>query len=292
MNKTILARNIVLMDSLDILERACQKKNIDFIVLKGGALLLSKVFNLGAREMTDIDILLKGGDEKSFKEILKSNNFKEMPNSSDAYFKMLGANSPPIIIDIHLKLFHIKDIKTIWASKLISPLEENPNLLILSDEDIFLHLIAHNLLHHGTFPAKAKKDLVEFLMWIKTNKNLDSFLRIMAEKSREYDLNFIVYYPLKEVFKLRPDLLSEKVLLLFAPMGIEKIKAIFFKRATVKYSRFLEYFLPALYRPTIIMEYIFPPKEFMQRRYGKDSLANRFLRPFRIVKNIIYGHGC
>jgi len=40
MNKNILSRNIILMDCLDVLARACLKKNIDLIVLKGGSLLL------------------------------------------------------------------------------------------------------------------------------------------------------------------------------------------------------------------------------------------------------------
>ncbi len=291
MNKSIFSRNIILMDCLNIIARACQKKDIDLIVLKGGSLLLSGVFKLNEREMTDVDILLKEEDEKNFKEILKSLKFQEMPNSSDAYFKMLGENAPPLIIDIHQKLLHIKNIKELWLSKLISPIEQNPNLLILSDEDVFLHLIAHNLLHHGSFPNKAQKDLIKFLVWIKVNKKAESFLKGVAEKSRVYNLNPIVYYPLKEIFKLRPDLLAEENLLLFKPKGVGKIKAIFFKSATAKYSCFLEYFLPALYRPQIVLGYLFPPKEFMERRYGKDNLLNRFLRPFYILKNIIYGHG-
>ena len=164
-------------------------------------------------------------------------------------------------------------------------------LLTLGDEDVFLHLIAHNLLHHGSFPYKAKEDLIKFLVWIKANKKEEGFFVKVAEKSRYYNLNPIVFYPLKEVFKLRPDLLTVENVLFFNPKGTEKIKAIFFKRATVKYSSFLEYFLPVLYRPLIAWQYIYPSREFMIRRYGKDDLSNRFLRPFRLLKNIVYGHG-
>ncbi|MEA3307697.1 MAG: nucleotidyltransferase family protein, partial [Elusimicrobiota bacterium] len=229
MKKSILARNIILMDCLDIIARDCKKKNIDLIVLKGGALLLKGVFNINAREMTDVDILLKEEDEKNFKEVLKAHEFLEMPNSSDAYFKMIGENAPPLIIDIHLKLLHVKDIETVWTSKLSSPKKKNPNLLTMSDEDNFLHLIAHNLLHHGGFPDKAKEDLIRFLIEIKKIKKTKTFFRKAAAKSKECNLNSLVFYPLKEVFKLRSDLLAEENLSLFRPGGTGKIKAIFFK---------------------------------------------------------------
>ena len=171
------------MDCLDAIARACQKENIDLIVLKGGALFLSGVFKLNEREMTDVDILLKDADEKLVKKILKLNHFKEMPNSSDAYFKMIAENAPPLIIDVHTKLLHMKDITKIWSSKFLSLSKQNSNLLIMPYEDGFLHLIAHNLLHHGSFPEKAKKDLIEFLTWIKKNKKLDAFFKAAAEKS-------------------------------------------------------------------------------------------------------------
>lgn len=291
MKKNILARNIILMDYLDIIASSCQRKKIDVIVLKGGAFFLSKIFKLDEREMTDVDILLKKKDEESFKEILKSKQFKEMPGSSQAYFKVIGKNAPPIIMDVHFKLRHIKEIETIWASKLISPLARNPNLFILSDEDVFLHLIAHALLHHGCFPDKTKRDLIAFLSRIKGNKNLESFLKAAAEKSRDYGLNPVAYYPLKEIFKSRPDLLSAEKNLLFKPAGMEKIAAVFFKRAIAGHYRFLEYLLPVLYRPSMALEYVFPTGEFIKRRYGEDNLLNGFLRPFRLLKNIIYGHG-
>ncbi|MBU2530906.1 MAG: nucleotidyltransferase family protein [Elusimicrobia bacterium] len=268
MNKNILSRNIILMDCLDVLARACLKKNIDLIVLKGGSLLLSGVFKLGEREMTDEDILLKEEDEASFKEILELNHFAQMPNSSDAYFKMIGKNAPPLIIDIHKKMLHVKDIKEIWQSKIISPLEKNPNLFILNYEDVFLHLIAHNLLHHGSFPDKAKKDLIEFLKWIKANKNSNSFLRIAAEKSRYYKLNSVIYYPLKEIFKSRPDLLDERSLVLFRLKGMEKIKRYFLKTPLSNIRLFWNIFFPFY-----IARRLFWDIFFRQRNLWKEDMV-------------------
>lgn len=278
------------MDCLEAIAGDCKKKNIDLIALKGAALFLSGVFSFREREMTDLDILIKEKDKEPFKEILKLNHFRKMPNSSQAYFKEIGEKSPPLILDVHSELRHIKEVQTIWTSKLEQPAAEYPNLLTLSFEDIFLHLSSHSLLHHGLFLKKHKNDIIKLLDWMKNNKKSDSFFKKTAEKSKYYGLNPVVYYPLKEIFKLRPDLLSEENFFLFKPIGMEKITAIFFKYATSDYSRFLEYFLPVLYRPSLAWKYIFPPAEFIAGRYGKSGFLNGFLRPFRLLKNIIYGN--
>ena len=69
----------------------------------------------------------------------------------------------------------------------------------------------------------------------------------------------------------------------FRPRGPEKIKAAFFEKAARGHSTPLEYLLPVLHRPGLLLKYAFPDRRFMERRYCVASSAAYFLRPLRLL---------
>jgi len=70
------------------------------------------------------------------------------------------------------------------------------------------------------------------------------------------------------------------------PRGLEKIKAAFFEKAAKKHSTPLEYLLPVLHRPFLLVKYAVPEKRFMLRRYGAASAAAYALRPLRLLRSV------
>jgi hypothetical protein len=201
-----------------------------------------------------------------------------------------GGAVPPIIIDVHTNLWHVKNHNDLWENAYV--LNKNfPNLFLPCAQDLLLHLLAHPILHHGFLTDKAKSDVRKFMVWINKTSDIDNFWNNLAKKSRDYGLNPVIYHILESLGKSNPDLMSLDKINLFYPENLEKIKAYFFKKNLNKHSNFFEYFLPVLYKPSLMFKYMFPEREFLRRRYGRNGLLVYLTRPFRLLINVlISGH--
>ncbi|MFH1619844.1 MAG: nucleotidyltransferase family protein [bacterium] len=83
----VIARNLLLAGALEELAESCAKRELEFIILKGSALLASGCASLDEREMTDIDILVRPHDGKKLEEILSGLGYRSMENSSQAFIR-------------------------------------------------------------------------------------------------------------------------------------------------------------------------------------------------------------
>lgn len=293
MENSVLARNVLLMSALDGIASAAAGKGLDLVVLKGAALLYEGLRPMAAREMTDLDLLIRPGNEKAFDELMTASGFVPMENSSQAYYRTTGGGAPPVVVDIHTGLWHERDTAALWhRSRFLSggaPPErgEEARLKGLGFEDQFLHLASHPLLYHGEMTPRCLEDLSVLLERIYAGTDRGSFWLKAAEIARAGGLGAVVYPVLRRLRGLNPGLISGDELSSFRPRGTGTLLGLFFERAARGHSRRMEYLLPGLYRPGLFFRYMFPGRTFMERRYGKDSAGNRLKRAFRLVRALL-----
>jgi len=280
MDKAIAAREILLLGALAEARAAAFKCGIEIVALKGAAFLELGLYLPGERGMTDADVLLRPGDLASFEKILIALGFEPMPDSADAWLRPSPGNGPPAIIDIHTGLWHIENTRELfdWG------LEPGPEGVALSLPDLFLHAAVHPLLHHGEL----------------TGRNVEDCVRIAARGEETHGAMFWSAAARKaEFYRLRPAvwpaiarLRARGAVTLcaagkFAPRGLEKIKAAFFEKAAAKHCAALEYLLPVLQRPVLLVKYAFPDRRFMRRRYGTSAPLAYLRRPLRLLAAVL-----
>jgi len=286
MDKTTLARNIMLMEAAREVCAAAHKAGIPVILLKGAALLEQGVCRLDERQMTDVDLLVKPGDLDAFEKIVPDLGYGPLESSSQAWHKILSPEAPPLIIDVHTGLRHVKDPSVLWKTAAGTPAGKYG--LVLSLPDQFLHMAAHMLLHHGRLEDRTITDLARLLEYTYRNTARTRFWLQTASLSDLYALSPAVHPVLERLASAHPGLAGAGELVLFEPRGLGKIKRRFFAKAAREHSDLLEYFLPVLHRPELFITGLFPGRKFLKRRYGKDSWTNHLRRPFQLLRNIFY----
>jgi hypothetical protein len=280
MDKDTAAREIMLLGALGEVRAAAAQAGIETVPLKGAALLELGIYRPGERGMTDVDLLARPRDLDRLEQVLEKLGYRPMPNSADAWYKPGFGSAPPAIIDVHTGLWHIKNTDELfdWG------LEAGPENLELNLADLFLHAAAHPLLHHGELTPRALEDCARIAAAAPGDGA--RFWNSVARKAGVYGLRPVVW-PVLRRLAAGPAAVPQRELAALAPRGLEKIKAALFERAAVKHSVPLEYLLPALQRPGLIVKYAVPEKRFMLRRYGAASLGLYLLRPLRLAWSIL-----
>lgn len=279
MDKAIAAREILLLGAFEEARDAALGAGIEIIPLKGAALLELGIYKPGERGMSDADVLLRPKDLPAFEEVLTGLGYRLMPNSSDAWLKPSPNSAPPAILDLHTGLWHIKHIEELFSWGL----EPGPGGLALNLADLFLHAAAHPLLHHGEVTPRALEDCARIAL--STPGDSEKFWATVARKAEIYNLRPVIWPVIKRL-AAGPLAIPEAEARALEPRGLEKIKAAFFEKAARKHSTPLEYLLPALHRPWLLVKYAVPEKKFMLRRYGAASAAVYLLRPLRLLRSV------
>lgn len=265
----------MLLGALAEARAAAAGVGIEIVPLKGAALLELGLYRPGERGMSDADLLLRPKDLEAFEGVLRGLGYAPMPNSSDAWVKASANGAPPVILDLHTGLWHIRSTEELfrWG------LEPGPAGLALNRADLFLHAAAHPLLHHGELTPRALEDCARIAAAAPGDGG--KFWALAARKADLYGLRPALWPVIRRLG------LEEKFAAPFAPRGLEKIKAAFFEKAARKSSPALEYLLPVLHRPALLARYAFPDKKFMARRYGSASPSAYALRPLRLLLSIL-----
>lgn len=280
MDKSVAAREIMLLGALGELRAAAAKAGIETVPLKGAALLELGIYQPGERGMSDVDLLVRPRDLAGLEKTLAGLGYKPMANSADAWYKPGFGSAPPAIIDVHTGLWHIKNTDELfnWG------LEAGPGSLELNLADLFLHAAAHPLLHHGELTPRALQDCARIAA--RAPGDGGKFWNAVARKAGIYGLRPVVW-PAVRRLAAGPAAVPESALAALKPRGLEKIKAALFERAAVKHSAPLEYLLPALQFPGLALKYVLPEKRFMLRRYGGANLGLYLLRPLRLLWSVL-----
>jgi len=280
MDKAIAAREILLLGAFEEARAAALAAGIEIIPLKGAALLELGIYQIGERGMSDSDLLLRPEDLSAFEKIISGLGYQPVPNSADAWFRPGAGSAPPVILDLHTGLRHIKKTGEVfdWG------LEPGRNGLSLNLSDLFLHCASHPLLHHGELPPRALEDCARIAL--SAPGDGEKFWALTARKAALSGLRPVIW-PVIERLSAGPLAIPASALSSLAPRGLEKIKAAFFGKAARKHSALLEYLLPALHRPGLVLKYAAPDKEFMRRRYGAASASAYLLRPLRLLRSVL-----
>jgi hypothetical protein len=157
----------------------------------------------------------------------------------------------------------------------------------LCPEQLFAHLACHPLLHHGEFGGKAAADLARLAEWASRKRGRAIFLKAVQLEADRFRLRPALTAALEATLRHKPGSFTAAELAAFAPSGLGKAQARFFRRAAERHSPALEYLLPVLHRPELLGLAFFPDSEFLKRRYGRSGILTRLLRPFKILKKVI-----
>ncbi|MBT5094014.1 MAG: nucleotidyltransferase family protein [Halobacteriovoraceae bacterium] len=144
------ARNANFVSELQEMAPRFQSKGIKPVLLKGIVLINDIYRELGARQLSDIDILINLNEYQNVKEVLESFDYseQELNKWQGDDFKSIFIKEGPlgqIVIELHTRLFyHIKkepDYTTI-------PFMTSPYLKLAIEENL-IHLMGHLVFQHN-----------------------------------------------------------------------------------------------------------------------------------------------
>jgi hypothetical protein len=283
-NSSLLARNVMLMGAAEEVFAEARRRGLRPALLKGAALLTLGVFRPDERAMSDVDLLIAPSEKKKLERVLADLGFEPMPDSDQAWTRGTGPASPPVIADIHTGLWHARAKASYFLKSSVLAAD---GMRALSPAQLFAHLACHPLLHHGEFGPAAAADLARLAEWASKKRGRAIFLKAVQLEADRFGLRPALTAALEATLRHQPGAFTPAELAAFAPRGLGRLQARFFRRAAERHSAALEYFLPVLHRPELLGLAFFPDSEFLKRRYGRSGLLTRLLRPFRILKRII-----
>lgn len=289
MNHYALVQEYVLrQESLKELLSLVNRISAEAIVLRGDALAEFYYPDPVLRPAMDIDLLIHPQDLERLEQSLAE--IGVLPVKEGGEIQLYYRESPPVMnIDIHTELWYVRDIASLWKRARDVYFLGLP-AKILSPEDLFLHLVAHSLIHHGRFSHEDARDMT--LVLEKEKKNFDWDL-IQAQTQGSSFARFI-YEALARLKEMTPDCVPEEILRRFQPRGIGRLlQKLISRLIQEKEQPYIAYF----FKPLSISGFgrkwkfyekiLFPPEDFIRERFGlKHSwqvpLA-RFFRPFLLL---------
>jgi hypothetical protein len=199
-----LVRNMFIYEQLKRILDAFREEGVEVIVLKGAALAETVYDDIGLRSMNDIDLLVREQDLDRAEELMAELGYfsYEGWRSKDWYRRNHHHLAPfinqdnGIKIEIHRdiilpgKPFYV-DIRKSW-DRVQDIIIEGVNTLILSPEDLIIHLCLHSSLQPFKRDIRNLIDISEVVSFYGERINWDLIIR------EAYEGNFtgFIYYPL------------------------------------------------------------------------------------------------
>jgi len=216
-------RNMLLYSELEQVLKSFQNDGIKTIVLKGAMLAETVYPNIALRSMGDIDLLIHKDDlDRAEKRILELGYiFNEHYRSAEWYIEKLHHLAPLfnpnkiVKIEVHHNIIPPSNpfainIDEFWQRALPAKIA-NTDVLILSPEDLILHLSLH-ICYLDQFVGRIK-GLCDILEVVRHYQGKINWTQITTE-IHKYKIGKFVYYPLyfaKELLHadIPSDVLSE-----------------------------------------------------------------------------------
>ena len=146
--------------------KACGERGIMVMPLKGVLLLGRWPALRGRRDLVDIDLLVRRSDVEALTLALHALGFEATVSSTAG--STFASDSWPLSIDVHRHLFP-HGLFRMCTGGVFSRAEMNASLFaapiaLMSDEDVFAHLIGHFVKGRGTFRRDTSLDDIRWLL--------------------------------------------------------------------------------------------------------------------------------
>lgn len=303
-----LTRSLVLYEHFQNISQTLSSENIPAIALKGIYLSESLYKDIGLRQLSDIDLLVKEGDGQKCLEILselgykphnlKKSNFFEV-NTETVHFAPMVLNG--VFVETHVKLhkksesYHV-DIKELWNNALRTEIKNSP-IYVMDDDHLLIHICIHLDKHFrtGHLQLTCYCDVTNILCEFKDRIN---WKRVEELCSTYHCTNNVFKHLILSNAYIKAPLPNDIIL---------KYKSLLNKEASDFFIKHLRRKSIDLYFNTTPhnidnikqvkgfknkMVYVFhdtfPPKDFMIKQYKiKHKSLYRFYYPYRISLGIL-----
>ncbi|PIU82962.1 MAG: hypothetical protein COS68_06600 [Elusimicrobia bacterium CG06_land_8_20_14_3_00_38_11] len=291
MNKNILARNILIFEQIKNILKEFKKEKIPVILLKGSALISTVYDDISLRPMEDIDILVKRDDLKKATACMLGTGY-HLQTTGEYAFAKTGCSCA---VDIHTDILPGLDV---WKTAIELDID-GIKTFTLSAQDHIIYIIYHSMIHHGTIKN----------IWLEDVKRLITYYGISEDKSSHYGsatiygrygINWTDFVEKVKQFNLkipvylfimnysRVFVLDSRLFASLKPSNfIENVYLNFFeaiiKKKEIRDTGHLIKFVVSTHKFKFLIDFIFPEKEFLERRYGMNYILARLLRPFSLI---------
>lgn len=257
-----------------------KKHNIDFIVLKGWALSYTIYSSPHHRPKTDIDILIADSNKQRVKRLLLQLGYTNPrgwePEAIIDQFSMRKMLVKGVYanIDVHLRLTNDKTLQPLfpWSKLLASSCyQQQLDCRVISKPYALLHAVVH-LLHHA-----CNGDFIK-LIWFYDIYQLTEILtpaevEELVDISSNTGLSTVVTFCLKEQCRLFSSKKTDKIISQLNQIQGEP-KYNYLMRNPSRLKVMIRNFLQSkglIAKTKVIKETLFPPREEIYLKYGRDS---------------------
>ena len=281
-HKSELVRIIAVKNELAALKEELADAGISFMLLKGSR-LKEYYPKESMRQMSDIDILYDVNKRKALIDIMKAYKYTlvSWSENSDDFHK-----EPYYTFEFHRELFFddygfCPDFSFVWDNAV--PAADNPYEQLMSNEDMYLHSIAH-LYKHNLLGGFGIRFLCDLYLMLTKQENMD--FKYISEKLEEMGLAEFEDFIKKLTFTIFDggefDVEQLEFLSTMMDFGIYGDKTV---GRRLMYERFKKET-----NSTSMFKYValrmFPKSEYMKRTY---SVLNDkpYLLPFYYIKRLV-----
>lgn len=217
--KKNLFANILILDELKKVADSLNKSKIEFVLLKGAALIQNVYPDFGVRPLSDLDLLIKFKDLKEANTILENLGFRLYEKNSYKRGKLTYIkNSQKFLkfLDLHWELESFPFLRKIINFNLeeifdrAEEVQDKKELRVLSPFDNLIYLCVHLSLHHS-FELFWLLDIYLLIDKYYNKINWQDLILYCEEHNIENAVYFPLYYT-KRYFKAAvPDYVLDRL---------------------------------------------------------------------------------
>lgn len=300
-------RSVLLYGHFSNVVQLLRNESIDVLVLKGACFAEKLYKDIGLRQFSDIDLLIRPENTQKAVEVLRSAgyNYKEaIPVSDFIRAKSDYVHLPPMVlngvsVELHVKLHksaenYAVNIDKAWACA-ANEILNGENVLVLDTIHQLIHvaLHAHKHFEEGNVNFTSFSDLVNLLITLQSDFDWHQF----EQQCIEYKANGIVFRYLllvTEFYNL--SVVPEMLLAKYNPELAVSVRKLFVRYLQgYKYTEMAKTAIPGhvnnlrlIKNPVEFGRYVFdlffPPKHFMVDKYAiKNEKLYLFYYPYRYL---------
>lgn len=293
------SRSTILHDHFRKIAEAFNKHNIQVIALKGIFLSQELYQDIGLRQFSDIDLLVKEEDASSCLSILDTMGYKPVEFKVSEFVRKNTEtiHFPPMVnrgvsIEIHIKLhkntesYHL-DIVEIWKNAVPVTVDNIP-VYALNTNDLLIHLCVHLDKHF-------RSENVQFTCFNDITNYLEKYAEIIDWNSfiltcQKYNCENIVFKYIVLVHKYMNAIVPESIIQKYSYLLKEKDEQLFINLLKGEHSNsIIKNYMASLshvkglhHKINFVFDIVFPPKAFMIQLYKiKNPTLVLFYYPYR-----------